>query len=492
RIRRRQRYPGPPPWPILGNILTSRRVWLQLTEYSKTYGPTYSLRVLGTPILVLNDAVAARGLLEDKSVLYANRNLPKMIELCGMDRGVVWEHDLARLREARKLLRTILQPRQLEEYHGVIDHHISILLRNLLRDPDNFVQHLHSVTGGVAIQMSHGYVVRDGEDPYLKQADEFVENLADAGLPGRWAVDFLPFLAWFPAFLPGMGFKRKARRWNEHYTSLADEGHRMVQEDIAQGRAAPSLTYKALVETGPANYAEDIVKFTATQVYTGGADTGFSTLASFILLMLENPDVQIRAQKEIDRVVGSDRLPSYEDREDLPYTNAILTEVLRFRPPINIVTRTPSQDDEHNGYIIEKDTVVFVNFWAMLHDEALYPEPHAFKPERWLQEGGQDTNASPLDIVFGFGHRYSSRSSHRMICPGRYLAQQLVFTAMARILALFRSSHAQYIDGTLMGLRGEYSEGGIVYPLPFKCTIEPRSEASLEILETIADMHAQV
>ncbi|KAH9891042.1 cytochrome P450 [Cubamyces lactineus] len=482
RSSKKRGYPGPPAWPIVGNVLPSRRVWLKLAEYAKTYGGIYSLRILGTPILVLNDARTARGLLDDKSALYANRNLPKMVELCGMDRGVVWEHDPARLRQARKLLHAVLQPRQLEGYRAVLDRHVTFLLRNLWDTPGNWVDHLRSVTAGVAMQISHGYEITDARDPYLEKANEFVENFADASLPGRWLVDWLPFLAWLPEWLPGMGFKRKARKWNAHYTALAEEGHQMVKNELEKGTAGPSLTQKALTESKPGEYTDDVIAFTATQVYTGGADTGFSTLASFILLMLEHPDIQVRAQEEIDRVVGTDRLPSYDDRESLPYVDAIMTEVLRLRPPINAVTRTPSQDDVREGRLIEKDTIVIINFWAMLHDETLYPDPLAFKPERWLSkdEKTRDGNVFPLEVVFGFGRR---------ICPGRHLAQQLVFTAMARILAVFRITHARDLDGKTIIPRGDYSEGGIVFPLPFECSIVPRSPHSQELLENYMREH---
>ena len=54
-----------------------------------------------------------------------------------------------------------------------------------------------------------------------------------------------------------------------------------------------------------------------------------STLTSFVLVMLLYPEVQMRAQKELDAVVGLDRLPEFSDRHSLPYTNAILKEVIR-------------------------------------------------------------------------------------------------------------------------------------------------------------------
>jgi cytochrome P450 len=46
------------------------------------------------------------------------------------------------------------------------------------------------------------------------------------------------------------------------------------------------------------------------------------------------PDVQLKAQGEIDRVVGNDRLPSLADRNSLPYVNALVSEIFRWRPVV--------------------------------------------------------------------------------------------------------------------------------------------------------------
>lgn len=50
---------------------------------------------------------------------------------------------------------------------------------------------------------------------------------------------------------------------------------------------------------------------------------------SAILGILSNPEVQVRAHEELDRVLGKDTLPSFEDKTRLPYINAICTEALR-------------------------------------------------------------------------------------------------------------------------------------------------------------------
>ena len=52
--------------------------------------------------------------------------------------------------------------------------------------------------------------------------------------------------------------------------------------------------------------------------------------------MVKNPEAQKKAQEEIDRVIGPDRLASFPDRDSLPYTESIINEVLRLRPPVSI------------------------------------------------------------------------------------------------------------------------------------------------------------
>lgn len=71
--------------------------------------------------------------------------------------------------------------------------------------------------------------------------------------------------------------------------------------------------------------------------------------------MALNPDIQKKAQEEIDRVVGNHRLPDFGDRESMPYTDAIYREVMRTRPILPLgFPRTSTEDDVYNGYFIPK------------------------------------------------------------------------------------------------------------------------------------------
>lgn len=89
-----------------------------------------------------------------------------------------------------------------------------------------------------------------------------------------------------------------------------------------------------------------------------------AALSVFILAMRLYPNVMKRAQAEIDDVVGRDRLPTFADRENLPYIRAIVKEVLRWRPvgPLGLPRRT-SQDDVYEGYFIPKGSLVIANAW---------------------------------------------------------------------------------------------------------------------------------
>ena len=65
-----------------------------------------------------------------------------------------------------------------------------------------------------------------------------------------------------------------------------------------------------------------------------------SALCSFFLAMLLYPDVQKKAQAELDRVVGNDRLPNFNDRERLPYIDALVKETLRWNPVVPLCKNT--------------------------------------------------------------------------------------------------------------------------------------------------------
>jgi len=224
---------------------------------------------------------------------------------------------------------------------------------------------------------------------------------------------------------------------------------------------------------------EDVISHIAGTAFAGGADTIVSTLQSFVLAMAVNQEAQRKARAELDRVVGTHRLPTFEDRSQMPYIDAICKEILRWQPVAPFAgPRATSTDDVYNGYFIPEGCTILPNAWLMLQDPDVYPEPHVFRPERYLvSEKGLDVQRDPAKIAFGFGRRF---------CPGRHLAQNSIFITVASILSAFDILKATGPNGETMEPRVEYGLNIVRHPLPFECDIRPRSKtAEMLIVQAI-------
>jgi len=292
-----------------------------------------------------------------------------------------------------------------------------------------------------------------------------------ATIPGAFMVDMLPWLKYVPSWVPGAGFKTKAKEWSKLLTNLREIPFREAKRNISNGVASPSFVLTSLQHVDEKRSLEEqehIIQSTAGVVYAAGADTTLSALESFIFAMVLHPEIQVKAQKELDGVLTSPgQLPDHSDKADLPYVSAIVMEVLRWNPvtPLGI-PHYLEVEDEYKGFRIPAGSVVMGNSWAILHDEIDYPDPLEFNPERFLVEGKINPNIKdPATAAFGFGRR---------ICPGRHFAQSSVWTTVASVLSCFEISKAKDENGIFIEPSG-YSSGLISCPLPFQCSIRPRS-----------------
>ena len=89
-----------------------------------------------------------------------------------------------------------------------------------------------------------------------------------------------------------------------------------------------------------------------------------AALSFFLLAMVLFPEVQRKAQAELDVIVGQDRLVVSLDRDSLPYMNALVKEVLRWRPSLpNALPHRVMEEDVYDGMRIPKGSWVFGNTW---------------------------------------------------------------------------------------------------------------------------------
>ncbi|KAJ7284532.1 cytochrome P450 [Mycena rebaudengoi] len=449
--------PGPKKLPLVGNLFQMPRhsEWETYTLWSKEHNSDIiHLNVAGTSIILLSSVQAAEDLLHKRSAIYSDR--PRACMFNDLIEGDCLFREY--WRESRRLFH--LQA-DVEQTHR--------LLRLLLKDPDSFAEHFEYVIDVNIVSMTYGLAVTSLNDPLLTSPRKAVSAMNAAALPGRFLVDFIPALKYVPSWFPGGGFKIAAATCKQLIKEMVDPPFEVVRRAMEAGTARPSFVSNTL-----RSIEEDSNKHYAENNYQTRTDTTRVTLLVFILAMLLNPDVQRKAQEEIDSVVGSGHLPDYQDEEVLPYVSAVLKESLRWRPALpSGLPHFVAIEDVYRGYRIPAGSVILANSWAMLHDENVYPEPEAFKPERFLLPNGKLNPAVEPDAAFGWGRR---------VCPGRGIGWNMLWIMAASLLAVFDITKAIGEDGEVieptLGHTSELTTG----PLPFKCSIKPRSKQAADLI----------
>ncbi|KAK7058891.1 hypothetical protein VNI00_001515 [Paramarasmius palmivorus] len=431
---RRPLPPGPPAtW--FGKVeLPKYQPWRTYTKWKDVYGDLIYIRVFGNPILVLNSAQAISDLLDKRSGNYSSRPVrfeleqfallgssltlfatrTMVVELIGwnwlfstMTYGSMWK------RHRNLFLKHF--PMNVEgttKYHPIQITETHTLLRNLLESPQKFSFHVRRNAAAIILSVVYGIKVDESVDEqgdnYVSLANRAMESLSRAGIFGTYMVDYIPTLKHVPTWFPGASFKRQARRWRHFSQEMVNRPFDLVLRKMKAGTMSACLVAEELEElfSGKEGENPQIIKNVAATSYAAGADTVVSALSSLFLALILHPDVQKKAQSELDRVLG-DRLPDFNDRQQLPYIACICHEILRWNPVTPLgVAHYVSEEDEYCGYRIPKGTTVLPNTWAVLHDPALYPDPLSFNPDRYMNTKENDKDINPLpEAAFGYGRR---------------------------------------------------------------------------------------
>ncbi|KIM77714.1 hypothetical protein PILCRDRAFT_98545 [Piloderma croceum F 1598] len=340
----------------------------------------------------------------------------------GMSYGPWWKrHRTMFQNHFHTNLSSVYQPRQIQETH--------MLLWNLLIKPDKFDYHVQRTASAIILHITYSYTVADKNDSYVTLADAAMHPLSQVGIFGTYLVDYIPILKHVPSWMPGASFKCQA---------------------CAKGTAVSCVASHELekwTKSDQSTDEEEVIKNIIAIAYAGQSLFIVSTIESFFLAMVLFPDVQKKAQDEIDCIVGGNQLPSFGDKLLLPYVSHIVLECLR----------------------------------AMFHDKHVYPEPFTFNPDCFKN---QDTNKLAginklPHIAFGFVRR---------LCLGQWLAQDSIWIAVVSVLSVYNISAATDDKGFPIVPSVKYTEGQISHPNPFSCQIILRSEAATALIKQTADV----
>ncbi|KZS98142.1 cytochrome P450 [Sistotremastrum niveocremeum HHB9708] len=476
---------GPKGLPLLGNIhqVPVKDSWLKFTEWGGIYGEVIGLTLLGKNVIVLNSYKAADDLLNKRGAIYSGRSpAPLMADYGGWYYNMVFVPMGDFMHGQRRILNHFFNASAVRKYSEVLTEKARSLARFTYSKPERFqgFNRLH-VTATV-LKIAYGFKVTSEDDPIMKEAEASITSGSFLGTPGTHPIDLFPILGKLPFWIWGRKFADGVKAMQQGAYNVGLKPFRFVKQQTAAGVAPPSMASELIESHSLPDGTikdEEIIWAAIAHLYFAGSDTTVSAVDTFALAMMLHPQIQRKAQQELDDLLRGERLPDLSDRESLPYLEAVLREILRWKPvtPLGIPHRL-DQDDIYNDTFLPAGSMVLYNAYAMSFDPKQFPDPFTFNPDRFLtdSQGSVSLRAdvlNPEDIAFGFGRRK---------CPGRHLASEALWINMATILTVFDIRLIKDQSGNDILPDMDYHTHLVSHPKPYKGDFVSRSSSALELL----------
>ncbi|KAJ3504930.1 hypothetical protein NLJ89_g7683 [Agrocybe chaxingu] len=484
-VGRRKRFypPGPPTVPLLGNahLVPNEYVHLRFTEWARAYGDIYSLMVGNGVIAILTSHKAVKEIIDVQGNYTADRPLTTIGDTVTGGVHMAQAHsDDPRWSILRRAVRSVLTKQKCEEHWPIQRAESVQLMHDIIHDPHSYHKHVKRYTFSVISSIVYGARFPRFDSKECTDFYNMIDKWSELMEPGRHPpIDLLPVLKLIPEHFALWRQEAKTVRQMQHHLYF----HML---DCVRGRLARSEGVGAFMEDiiqtqDQLGLDRELMAYLGGVLLEGGADTTASYLNSLHLAMVAFPEVQKKAHEELDRVVGSDRLPTLEDIPALPYVRAIIREVHRWRPAAPLgLPHASTQEVQYNGYVLPKGSTIFINIWGINHDPELFDRPEDFWPDRFMKNehgtrDGVDVSAWRDKLIFGGGKR---------VCPGTNLAHNSVNFNTALLLWTF--TFEQSVDPVtkrpLTPDVWDYTKGLFIMPNKFPSEIVPRSRARVELL----------
>nr|BAA04555.1 cytochrome P-450 [Mus musculus]prf//2009209A cytochrome P450 MUT-2 (aldehyde oxygenase) [Mus musculus] len=440
--------PGPTPLPIIGNFLQIdvKNISQSFTNFSKAYGPVFTLYLGSKPTVILHGYEAVKEALIDRGEEFAGRGSFPMAEKIIKGFGVVFSNG-NRWKEMRRF--TLMTLRNLgmgkRNIEDRVQEEAQCLVEELRKtkgspcDP-TFILSCAPCNVICSIIFQNRFDYKDKE--FLILMDKINENVKILSSPWLQVCNSFPSLI---DYCPGSHHKI-VKNFN-YLKSYLLEKIKEHKESLDVTNPRDFIDYY-LIKQKQVNHIEqsefslENLASTINDLFGAGTETTSTTLRYALLLLLKYPDVTAKVQEEIDRVVGRHRSPCMQDRSHMPYTDAMIHEVQRFIDLLpTSLPHAVTCDIKFRKYLIPKGTTVITSLSSVLHDSKEFPNPEMFDPGHFLNANG---NFKKSDYFMPF-------STGKRICAGEGLARMELFLILTTILQNFKLKslvHPKEIDIT--------------------------------------------
>jgi cytochrome P450 len=235
------------------------------------------------------------------------------------------------MQKVRRVFANVLTARKCDTYLPIQQKEALLTISRIANDHENFVEEIHRYALSVARSIAFGKRVNSSTDPFAVQVKTLMEHFATAMTPGKYLFESIPSLRRLPRFMQPWLPELEHIRDYENEFSL--QNYRDALADAEKYPDRPCIAReirKEIAHTG--DEVDDLqAATTCMEILGAGADTTATSLIFVILACLSHPDAVAKAHEELDRVIGQDRFPTWEDEAKLPYIRALIKEQHRWR-----------------------------------------------------------------------------------------------------------------------------------------------------------------
>ncbi|KAL1642590.1 hypothetical protein SLS58_005359 [Diplodia intermedia] len=463
--------------PLIGHahLLKPTGSQRQFIEWANQYGELFSLQLGWENWVFLNSPAAVKEIMDKQSASTSGRPpMPVGADIISGDMRFLLMTYSPRWRRLRAIVHKLLTPKASDTFKPSQEFEAKQLLHDILEDPENTYDHCRRYTTSVVMTSTYGrripkFDCEDTREIYGLMKD-FTENMPPTN---GFLPDLVPPLAKLPTWLqwwrkPALAMqKRQTAIWTKYWRTLRQQ----METDTA-----PECFVKQFIETDyrTQDISEIQAAWVAGTMIEAGSETTSSTLNTALKYLAAHPSAQARAAADLR---DDTRSPTFADEPALPYIRAIAKEVLRLRPITSFGTpHYTTAGVTYGGYWIPPNTVVAINQYALHHDPARFPDPDAFRPERYLafpERAG--VYAARADAE---GRDHWSFGAGRRICSGMHLAENSLFVTLAKVLWAFEIVPRGELD-----LSDAAFEPGVnTVPKRYVVDFRPRSAAREEVV----------
>nr|DAD39594.1 TPA_asm: hypothetical protein HUJ06_013917 [Nelumbo nucifera] len=430
--------PGPPRFPIIGNLhqLSNSTLHCTLQQLSRRYGPLVYLQLGGVPAVVVSSAEMAKEILKILDLESSGRpfhaNVYKVTykksDMVFSSYGEYW-------RERRKIcIIALFCTKSVQSFRFIREDEISILLKSISKfasasNPVNLSEMIFSTANNIICRIAFGKSFPHESS----EGSAFYEMLDERhALAGRFAfANYFPSVGWMLDALTGLNAKleRDFQRFDSFHKQIIEDHLDPKRTKPEKEDIVDTLLRMQKDKTSTIDFTLDTIKAILMDILIAGADTTTSTLVWAMTLLAKNPTVMKKAQNEVRSLIGNKGKITEDDLHQFHYLKCVIKETLRLQPPAPLlVPRETMQHCTIDGYNISSKTVVMVNAWAIGRDPQYWENPEEFIPERFTKSSIDFRGQHFEFIPFGSGRR---------ICPGMQLGVVIVELILANLLYSF-------------------------------------------------------